>query len=213
VHIAYQLKPAFRRVLIATAVLIGVPVQLMLIVFFCTLLPDEIGAAIAVLSPFGLGVLDYFICKSLTQKWGIQTEAEYWLAHRARRLSQQRTRIYRCKQIGVWIPSVVAAVSFLFAPELFGIATHVLYGRRCILNGYEVSRPITWMVFDSVSPRDEELQSAAAFGFKGPLRSGFRGFIGLYSRASAMSFSSRPDPETRFLQRRAITSSRTAGRG
>lgn len=89
------------------------------------------------------------------------------------------------------------------------MATHFLYGKPVILNGYEVRRPITWMVFDAKYPSNEESHNAAAFGFRGPFRSGFSGFLGLYPRASSMSFSDSPDREWGFLQNQKIASVRT----
>lgn len=194
------LKRILTAISTAAAISLGVLIQLVLVVLVCLALPDKIVGPILLTAPVGIGIGSYFIFQRFIGNRTIRLEAERWLARRSRRSPQQRARLHRGKQIGVWIPTLVVAIAFLFLPELFGVATHVLPAKPAVLNGYLIHRPITWMVFDAVIPSNKELQNAAAFEFKGPLRSGFSGFLGLYPQASAMSFSFPRDSEGPFRE-------------
>jgi hypothetical protein len=180
------LKRILTAALIAVVVSLGVLIQVILVVLLCFLLPDQIAVKTILVSPFAIGVESYFIFRWTIKRREIRIEAERWLAQRSRRTLQQRARLYRSKQIGVCIPTAFVGVVFLFLPELFGVATHVLHPGPAKLIGYEVSFPMTWVVAGEGANDARTLAFAGAIDCRGPLRSGRRRYWFLNPPASAV---------------------------
>jgi hypothetical protein len=186
VNIQPWLKRILAGVLTTAAVLLGALIQLVLVVLLCFLLPDEIAAVVVLISPFAIGVGNYFAFHRIKGNAQIHTEAERWLSERSRRSPLQRARLYRSKQIGIWIPTVFVMSVFLFLPELFGVATHVLQAGPAKLIGYEISFPVTWILTGEGTNDTHTGAFAGALDCRGPLRSGLHRYWPLSLQASAV---------------------------
>ena len=185
------IKRTLRQV--STAVLavawfvIAVPTQFVLVVLLCLLLPESLAAGLlAISSPFWLGVLNYFFYTHLTQRRAVLQEAKRWLAERSGQTQQQRAKLIRRKQIGIWIPVILVMTTFLFLPEFFAVVTHVFRRGPAKLIGYEISFPATWIVTDVDMDNAQTWAVASGIDCRGPLRSGLRRYWFLNLRASAV---------------------------
>ena len=184
----------FRRALIgvltAAAIMLGVLIQLVLVMLVCLLLPDRVADLVAFPILLGATILigagSYFIYQRVMCTRSVRGEAERWLADRSRRTPQQRARLRRFKQIGIWIPTLLGTIFFLFAPEIFGVATHVLNPGPARLIGYEVSFPVTWIFIGASSNDSHTWAVAGAIDCRGPLRGGRRRYWPLNPQASAV---------------------------
>lgn len=178
-----------RRVLTAglnvAAIVLGTLTQFILVAFLCSVLPLKLGLTLLLISPFALGVGNYFLYQRLTRERTIRTAAERWLTDHSKSALKERARKLRMKQIALWAPTVIVTVALLFLPETFGVATHLLRPGPARLSPYDVHLPLSWMAF-YVS--DSRWYSTEAFQCKGPLRSGFRRYWHLAPLASGMNF-------------------------
>ncbi len=171
-NIKHLRKRIYRAVLAVAWFVVAVPTQFVLVVLLCLLLPESLAAGLlAITSPFWLGVLNYFIYKHLTQRRAVLQEAKRWLSERSRRTPQQRAKIVRRKQIGIWIPAVLVMTVFLFLPEFFAVVTHVFRRGPAKLIGYEIAFPATWIPTGEVTDDTQTWAFASALDCRGPLRS------------------------------------------
>lgn len=92
--------------------------------------------------------LALYVRRKTSERW-IKEEAERWLLARANRLDARLPpwprRLFRRM---LWAPSVLVFAVFLFFPETFGIASHLLHGRSIYIAPYRLRAPLTWMIGD-----------------------------------------------------------------
>ena len=193
-----QLQRMLRAVLNGVGVVLGTLIQLVVIALLCSVLPLEAGVTLFSISPFILGVGNYFVYQRLVGKRAVRIAADRWLAERSKLTPEQRSRKRQIKQTLVWAPTLLVTVAFLFLPETFGIATHLL-SPPLKQAPYEVHVPLTWMVFDA---SDAGWYSTEAFQCEGLLPSGFRRYWRLAPRVSGMNFWTARDPAESFPERR-----------
>lgn len=190
VSIRGHLIRAFVALLTAAAIAMGSLIQLVVLALLLLLLPERIGnrviGPLLLFGPVLVGITSYAIYQRVMGQRRIRADAERWLAYRSRHSAQRRTRKLLAPQMGVWIPTVLAGVVFLFLSESIGLATHMLNLRPAKLIGYEVSFPLTWIITGSSANGLQTWASAGAFDCRGPLRSGFQRYWPFNLRASAV---------------------------
>jgi hypothetical protein len=89
-----------------------------------------------------------------TEKKRIELEANRWLRERQTKTPtyrKWRSRVIRCASA---IPSVIVLWFYLFVPQTWGLAAHLLRPGAARLNGYEIPVPATWIVRDQYDSDD-----------------------------------------------------------
>lgn len=189
-NIRGHLLRAFVALLTGAAIAFGSLIQLVVIASLLLLLSERIGnrviGPLLLIVPVLVGITSYAIYQRFMGERRIRADAERWLAYRSRHSAQRRARNLLATQMGLWIPTLLVGVVFLFLPESVGLATHMLNLRPAKLIEYEVSFPLTWIITGSSANGSQTWASAGAFDCRGPLRSGFQRYWPFNLRASAV---------------------------
>jgi hypothetical protein len=146
-----------KRALRVFVFLTGYTLVLSAVVYMCATLergfyigPGAFLIAISAINLLTIGALLYYRHKN-ADRW-IQEEAEKWLVSRARRQDEaSRLRNRSLRRWLPWVPIAVVFPVFLFLPETFGVASHLLEGRSVYLAPYRLHTPITWVLGDKTS--------------------------------------------------------------
>lgn len=127
-------------------------------VFGGPLLPFLIGTPLVLLSEFSVpvGAVLSLVVLSLVVwavRWirrsgrrSVEWEANRWLAER--QCGVTRNELKRHRQVvgwSLWIPSVTVLLVFLFFPELWGAASHLVHPRMGDVSEYRFSLPFSWI--------------------------------------------------------------------
>lgn len=182
------------RVLVAlltvAAIALGSLIQLVAVELVLFVSPERIADDVLVPvllgAPFLIGISNYFIYQRVMDRRRIRADSERWLAYRSRESGRRHARKLLATQVGVWLPTLLVGVVFLFLPESIGLATHMFHPRPAKLIGYEVSFPATWIITGNGADNSQTWAFAGAFDFRGPLRSGFQRYWPFNLRASGV---------------------------
>jgi MFS family permease len=112
-------------------------------------------------------------------KRSIQLESANWLAERRQgRAPGERHWRRRGIRWAAWIPSLTVLAVFLFLPETWGLASHLVHPRAVIVHGYKIPVPLTWVTLYAYQGSNGTSTGGIAgrglgFGVKPYLRSNF----------------------------------------
>jgi hypothetical protein len=146
-----------KRALRTFAFLAGYTLVLSALLYVCAILergpyigPVAFLIAISATNLLMVSVLLHYR-RETADRW-IREEAEKWLVSRGRQRDEaSRRRNRRLRRWLPWVPIAVVFPVFLFLPETFGVASHLLEGRSAYLAPYRLYTPITWVFGNKTS--------------------------------------------------------------
>jgi hypothetical protein len=115
----------------------------------------------------------------IARKRSIQLESANWLAERRQgRAPGERHWRRRGIRWAAWIPSLTVLAVFLFLPETWGLASHLVHPRAVIVHGYKIPVPLTWVTLYAYQGSNGTLTEGIAgrglgFGVKPYLHANF----------------------------------------